>query len=182
MSSDILYLVETLTVNDRIESDHMPVELCCKCQVNSDTINVEEEAVKRDKYTWHVDRIDKFQENLLSQVYRERMVEAQNLIVNCPAKSLEIFTEALLQAASGMKAKGTNTGKQKYDNKWFDRDCHSKKKEVEQCLRRFRRTRNNDDFDLYSKQRKEYKCLIENKKREDKKASASALLESVKNS
>ena len=38
---------------------------------------------------------------------------------------------------------------------------------------------NNDDFDLYSKQRKEYKCLIENKKREDKKASASALLESV---
>ena len=56
------------------------------------------------------------------------------------------------------------------------------KKEVKQCLRRFRRTRNNDDFDLYSKQRKEYKCLIENKKREDKKASASALLESVKNS
>ena len=73
MSSDILYLVETLNENDRIESDNMPVELYCKCQVNSDTINVEE-AVKRDKYIWHVDRIDKFQENLLSQVYRERMV------------------------------------------------------------------------------------------------------------
>ena len=27
MSSDILYLVETLNVNDRIESDHMPVVL-----------------------------------------------------------------------------------------------------------------------------------------------------------
>ena len=81
-----------------------------------------------------------------------------------------------------MKTKGNNTGKKKYDNKWFDKDCHSKKKEVKQCLRRFRRTRNDDDFDLYSKQRKEYKCLIENKKREDKKASASALLESVKNS
>ena len=37
-------------MNDRIESDHMPVELYCKCQVNSDTANVEEEAVKRDKY------------------------------------------------------------------------------------------------------------------------------------
>ena len=182
MSSDILYLAETLNVNDRIESDHMPVELYCKCQANSDTANVEEEAVKRDKYIWHVDRIDQFQENLLSQVYRERMVEAQNLTEDCPAKSLEIFTEALLQAASGMKTKGTNTGKKKYDNKWFDKDCHSKKKEVKQCLRRFRRTRNDDDFDLYSKQRKEYKCLIENKKREDKKASASALLESVKNS
>ena len=83
----------------------------CKCQVNSDTINVEEEAVKRDKYIWHVDRIDQFQENLLSQVYRERMVEAQNLTEDCPAKSLEIFTEALLQAASDMKTIGTNTGK-----------------------------------------------------------------------
>ena len=30
MSSDILYLAETLNVNDRIESDHMPVELYCK--------------------------------------------------------------------------------------------------------------------------------------------------------
>ena len=50
MSSDILYLAETLTVNDRIESDHMPVELYCKCQVNFDTASVEEEAVKRDKY------------------------------------------------------------------------------------------------------------------------------------
>ena len=137
--------------------------------------------MKRDKYIWHVDRIDKFQEILLSQVCRERMVEAQNLIEDCPAKSLEIFTEALLQTANGMKTKGTNTGKKKYDNKWFDKDCHSRKKEVKQCLRRFRRTRNND-FDLYSKQRKEYKCLIENKKREDKKVSASALLESVKNS
>ncbi|MCB4781177.1 MAG: hypothetical protein LGB62_08230, partial [Sulfurovum sp.] len=88
----------------------MPVELYCKCQANSNTINVEEEAVKRDKYIWHVDRIDQFQENLLSQVYRERMVEAQNLTEDCPAKSLEIFTEALLQAASGMKTKGTNTG------------------------------------------------------------------------
>ena len=136
--------------------------------------------MKRDIYIWHVDRIDKFHENLLSQVYRGRMVEVQNLVEDCPAKPLEIFTEASLQAANGMKTKGTNTGKQKYDNKWFDKDCHSKKKEVKQCLRRFRRTRNNDDFDLYSKQRKEYKCLIENKKREDKKASASALLESVK--
>ena len=80
------------------------------------------------------------------------MVEAQNLTEDCPAKSLEIFTETLLQAASGMKTKGTNTGKKKYDNKWFDKDCHSKKKEVKQCLRRFRRTRNDDDFDLYSKQ------------------------------
>ena len=104
-------------MNDRIESDHMPVELYCKCQVNSDTANVEEEAVKRDKYIWHVDRIDQFQEILLSQVYRERMVEAQNLIEDCPAKSLEIFTEALLQAASGLKTKGTNTGKKRYDNK-----------------------------------------------------------------
>ena len=64
MSSDILYLAETLNVNDRIESDHMPVELYCKCQVNSDTANVEEEAVKRDKYIWHVDRIDQFQEKI----------------------------------------------------------------------------------------------------------------------
>ena len=39
------------------------------------------------------------------------MVEAQNLIEDCPAKSLEIFTEALLQAASDMKTIGTNTGK-----------------------------------------------------------------------
>ena len=65
MSSDILYLVETLNVNDRIESDHMPVKLYCKCQVNSDTTNVEEKAVKRHKYIWHVDRIDQFQANLL---------------------------------------------------------------------------------------------------------------------
>ena len=81
-----------------------------------------------------------------------------------------------------MKTKGTNSGKQKYDNNGLIRIAIPRKKKVKQYLRRFRRTRNNDDFDLYSKQRKEYKCLIENKKRKNKKASASALLESVKNS
>ena len=84
MSSDILYLVETLNVNDRIESDHMPVELYCKCQVNSNTTNVEEKAVKRDKYIWHVDRIDQFQENILSQVYRKGWLKhriSQNIVL-----------------------------------------------------------------------------------------------------
>ena len=48
MSSDILYLVEAFSVNDRIESDHVPVELL-RGEGNSDTIKIEDKAVKRVK-------------------------------------------------------------------------------------------------------------------------------------
>ena len=70
MTNYILYLAEIFKLNDRIESNHMPVELYCKCQVDSDTRNIQEEAVKRDQCVRYLDRINKFQEHLLSQAYR----------------------------------------------------------------------------------------------------------------
>lgn len=89
MSNYILYLVEIFKVNDRIESNHMPVELYRKCQVDSDTRNIQEEAVKRDQCVRYLDRINTFQEHLLSQAYRERMTEAHNHIGDCHAKTFE---------------------------------------------------------------------------------------------
>ena len=56
------------------------------------------------------------------------MNEAQDLKEDSAGMSLEIFTEVLIEAATGMKRKSTNTGKQKYDNKWFDNDCHSRRR------------------------------------------------------
>ena len=90
-------------MNDRIESDHVPVELL-RGEGNSDTIKIEDKAVKRGKKRY-LKRLDKFHENLLPHAYWQRMNEAQNLIEDSPAKSLEIFNEALLEATSSMKTK-----------------------------------------------------------------------------
>ena len=65
--------------------------------------------------------------------------------------------------------------------KWFDKECSVKKKDVKRCLRRFRSTHEDQDFDSYSKIRKDYKKLFE-KKCDHRAADLSALLDAVDDS
>ena len=94
---------------------------------------------------------------------------------DCVNASIEIFTQALLTAAGCMlKTVKVRTGTQNRSS-WFDAECHKKKKDVRKCLRRFRNSRDPHDLVIYQSQRKEYKCLLQKKKREEQNARVDSL-------
>ena len=70
--------------------------------------------------------------------------------------SLDIFTESILEAASSMRKTIVRGGSKTCAKaKWFDAECSAKKKEVKECLKSFRKTRENTDYVEYANQRKE---------------------------
>jgi len=101
---------------------------------------------------------------------------------DCINASIEIFTQALLTAAGCMlKTVTVKTGTQNRSS-WFDAECHKKKKDVRKYLRRFRNSRDSHDLVIYQSQRKEYKCLLQKKKREEQNSRVDSSLDTMNNS
>jgi len=101
---------------------------------------------------------------------------------DCINASIEIFTQSLLTAAGCMlKIVKVRTGTQNRSS-WFDAECHKKKKDVRKCLRRFRNSGDSHDLVIYQSQCKEYKCLLQKKKREEQNSRVDSLLDTMNNS
>ena len=101
---------------------------------------------------------------------------------NCINASIEIFTQALLTTAGCMlKTVRVRTGTQNRSS-WFDAECHKKKKYVRKCLRRFRNSIDSHDLIIYQSQRKEYRSLLQKKKREEQNSRVDSLLDTMNNS
>lgn len=185
VNQDFSDSVETLLVADRIESDHMPVEMYCVCQ---NITGVENHCrtgkpVKIEKYVWNTEKAAQFTDCIKSDKFREQMCNAIDLLNECPSRSLDIFTNSILNAASCMKQTVTRGGSKKYQKaKWFDEECLLKKKEVKRCLKCFRKSRRKEDYKEYARERREYKSMIQQKKRTNINASLSVLMDSAENS
>ena len=101
---------------------------------------------------------------------------------DCINASIEIFTQAPLTAAGCMlKTVKVRTGTQNRSS-WFDAERHKKKKDLRKCLTRFRSSRDYHDLVIYHSQRKEYKCLLQKKKREERNSRVDNLLDTTNNS
>ena len=175
--------VEKLIVKERIDSDHMPVEMYCQfIGQNYLSPNVNEQ-VRVEKFFWSVNNLSTFVNCISSNAFLEQIKEATDLIDCDLEASLSLFTESLLNAAVSMKKTVVRGGSRKYRQaKWFDAECHAKKKEVKRCLKLFKKNGHSVDYDEYAKHRREYKALLKNKKSVDKKADIANLLESANDS
>ena len=152
------------------------------CQIHTDIV-IKPTRQTVEKCVWQTDIADIFRNNTASQTFRDKITMASNYVETDINVSLKMFNESILDAADCMKKSFVvDMGKENRNAKWFDKECCLKKKEVRRQLRLFNRTKKKEDYNTYSIIRKEYKALIENKKREDKKLSVAALLESVKSS
>ena len=90
----------------------------------------------------------------------------------CIDTSIQMFTHALLSAASCMK-KIVTVGSSP--------ECRQKKKEVRKCLRHFRKSKDPEDYSVYGRKRKAYKQLVQKKKNDERNARTGVLLDSMNN-
>ena len=172
--------VQWLVVTDRIESDHMPVEMFCTHHMET-KVNRNVKQTGENGETCLVCRESRtFCELYYPKNSEKKINEAVNLIEDGPEESLSVITDCLFNAASGMKKNIVQGGNSRYQNcKWFDKECFSKKKEVKVCLKRFRKSKDKEDYEQYAKQRKEYKSMLGKKKCAEKNASLTVLLDSM---
>ena len=136
MSSSLLDFVHTLSVEDRIESDHMPVELYCNFYTDQNARLGEKIPGKKEKIFWCEEKVNDVKDYVTSVEFRDHVERAIGMMDDCINASIEIFTQALLTAAGCMlKTVKVITGTQNRSS-WFDTECHKKKKDVRKCLRR----------------------------------------------
>ena len=175
MSNSLLDFVHTFSVEDRIESDHIPVELYCIFYTDQNAHLGERIQAKKEKIFPYEEKVQDFKGYVTSVEFRDHVERATGIMDDCVNASIEIFTQALLTAAGCMlKTVKVRTGTQNRSS-WFDAECHKKKKDVRNCLRRFRNSRGPHDLVIYQSQRKEYKCLLQKKKREEQNARVDSL-------
>jgi hypothetical protein len=177
VDKELLEFALSLHVADKIDSDHMPVEVKFKCGINS--INEALKNVTVEKYIWSETKCEDVRNCLMSDKFQQSVLDARELMNDNPDESLLLFTKSLLGAAECMKQTFKKGERKLGGAKWYDRDCYSKKKEVRHSLKCFRKSLKREDYLVYSVTRKEYKQLIQKKKTESKNKSINELLDSL---
>lgn len=167
-----------LIVDTQIDSDHMPIHTKISCATSCAGIE-EPKITKLQKLSWNTAKCEQFLQNLSSKQFTDSLARAMNSVEECIDTSLEIFTSALIDAATCMK-KTHFIGKKVHDKSpWFDDECQVLKRNTRKALRLFRRTKNLTDNIAYQTLRKQYKHLIRTKKAAYKEMRLGLLLNSL---
>ena len=96
ISSSLCDFVQKIVVEDRIESDHMPVELYCNFYTDPDSIVGEKAQQKRKRYFGVKTKYMILNSTLHLSEFRDCIVRATSIMDDCINASMEIFTQALL--------------------------------------------------------------------------------------
>ena len=153
----------SLQVVEKIESKHMPVELLVRLDESDLEIKRDPPKMfKIEKYVWYPDKSLGFSASLISEEVQTCFTEAEELVDIDINRSLKKFNEGLFIAGKHMK-KNIVVGKER-QQKWFDRDCHQRRQQLRQCLRKFHKSNAYADKVTYTEKRNEYKELLRQKK------------------
>ena len=169
MSRSIFYKAVKLTVGQRIESKHMPVEVVMLSNTTCDRTYLKKKTVVQ-RFKWDRNKsheyIDKFKTEYIASQFRE----AYDLINSDLEEALKKFQNIIKLSATPM-LKNVIVGN--FGSKpWFDRECRETRQSVRQALRKLRlskrnNTTSNEDVDYlrisYTTSRNEYKSLLKQK-------------------
>ena len=181
MSSALSRCVQNLTVEDRIESDHMPVELHCTFYTDANLNECNKTQSRKEKIIWREEKVNDFKAYITSSEFKEHIEKASDKMNECIDTSIQMFTHALLSADSCMKKTVTVGSSPEHRSPWFDAECRQMKKEVRKCLRHFRKSKDPEDYSVYGRKRKAYKQLVQKKKNDERNARIGVLLDSMNN-
>ena len=124
--------------------------------------------------TWLKDQGEMFQKRLSEVDWRDRMAKLSDDLDTLPLEEgAECLASALTEVArdSGvlcLKIKGSaqNRSTSFPNNPWFDQDCKVAKRKVNMLLRRWKQLRDAESFSSYMVQKKLFKRLTKQKKRD----------------
>ena len=162
LSNSLLNLVSRMSVGERIESKHMPIELVLKCKTGSTPNKDVQTEIKIEKYVWDKERATEYINSITSPPLQGLLSEAADLVDQDIDESLSKLTDAILTAGSCMK-KVITVGK-KTAQRWFDKECYDGRKQLRKLLRKFTANATAENREGYTKKRREYKDLLRQKK------------------
>ena len=162
MSEDLFSANCNLRVSDRVDSWHMPLELCW----NNVAHDIEKPAAtkSRDERVCCIIRWVYANSCRWIMFIRFQALRAgSDFGTQCRYGQINWYYCTYLYGAAACMIK-TAGHKKKRLNDWFDQECAQMKKSVKRQLRKFRRTNNHGEREKYVKYRKEYKLLWMKKK------------------
>ena len=80
ISSCFSDFVGGLTVPDKIESDHMPVEMFCKLKMEIKKYENVSNLVRTEKFVWCTEKVEMSVNSICSKEFRNNITEAPGLI------------------------------------------------------------------------------------------------------
>ena len=181
VSEDLFSLIQhdcRLCVIERIESDHMPLELHTNVE---EMIGHRAEVDKNectDKFVWKADYAQQFIESMHSDITKEQLSLALSLIDVDINEALKSFNDCLKQNAECMKRKIYVNRPKKMDE-WYDEECRAARKNVRKLLRKFRKSLDRLVCKDYCCARREYKKLLQQKKKKFNENVLNKLMQSV---
>jgi hypothetical protein len=181
-------VVRSLKVKSVTFSDHLPLELILNVfGKNRENLLAKEKEDKGPskitKLIWDKDKVSQYKDNIKSQncqkLFDEAFIQA-DIDIN---ESFKQFNKGLIVASNCMIK--TVSSQRKMKNKgapWFDAECTLAKKTCRTKLNLFRKNRQDDFRKDYVLERKKYKLLIRQKKRQFQKSRAEFLLDNMHDS
>lgn len=158
-SLDFVDRVRSVSVAQRIESTHMPIETVLSLE---QSMLPDEQSFAFDKYVWQPDKADEFARQIFSDDSVRAIRDACNMTDVDVNRAVEIFCKCLLDAGSCMK-KTIRSKPRSQRSQWFDRQCVDSKEDTCKALRKYRSTKSDRDKQEYLSQRKTYKSLLKDK-------------------
>lgn len=177
---DFIPFVNSLSVQVRVESQHMPV--CIDISIAVKSNDNDNSVFTVDKVIWDPGKASLFLEHLSCDNSKHALAEATEKIHTDTDGALDKFVGVLLEAGDCMKRTLHYGGRAKNTNKWFDSECRQCKRDVTRALNKYMRTRKENDWKTYKEKRMLYQSLIKNKKRNYKQAINDSLLTNRNNS
>ena len=162
-----------LTVGQRIESKHMPVELELFSKVALGSKSMKKSFVQ--KFQWDSTKKQEYFNVFKTESFAVKFREAYDLIDSDLGKALLKFYDILTLAAAPM-LKTVIVG-YTGNKPWFDKECRQKRQSVRCALRKLRQSKKDmmivkKDIDVlrihYTNSRKEYKVLLKQKQNDYK--------------
>ena len=149
-----------LTVAERIESSHFPVEFKITAR-NRDNVGITKH--NKEKYfkriAWKSEKRDLFLQAMQSAYVQGQISYAISLIDTNVNMALKTFNKCITEAAHCMKTK-IYVGKEKNARSWFDYECIIPRRNVRKLLCKFQKSLSTNNHESYSQSRREYKNML----------------------
>ena len=166
-SEDLFALIQhdcRLCVMERIESDHMPLELHTNVEEMTEPAAQVDNNEYTFKFVWKADCTQQFIESMHSDETKDQLRLASSLIDVDINEALKSFNDCLKQNAEYMKRK-TYVNRPKRMDEWYDEECRAARKNARKLLRKFRKSLNRAESVDYCCARREYKKLLQQKRK-----------------
>ena len=172
-SPDFSLFTKKLSVQNRVETHHMPVVLEIKNAINRSPNDIENDGQvhQTEILKWDPLKANIYCTNILSEQTASKFEDAILKIDDNIDEALNLFIDIVLDAGSCMKRNVIFDKKKRISKPWYDKECRDAKKDTNKLLRHFRSSREyaspevqKQKFHKYSQQKSVYDNMLKEKR------------------